>query len=230
MVKIGKKRDDFPKQVENNTEFNKYVASFAVATLLLIIGIFVGNHIAETKISNIKQMESDMQFDIMSMEIQDLLFTQNPCYAIPIQLEEGLKDTSLKISFMEDQLGKADERVINLKKDYSLLQIKHYIIMNTRKEKCGLNYGTILFFYSNKKEKIADSEKQGYVLDSIRRQYQVENVKIYSLDMDLDLYVIDELAGFYDISDIPAMVINNRTFIGFKSRDEVERVLNLSIS
>lgn len=228
MVKIGKQKNNFPDKTENNIEFNKYVASFAIATLLLVIGIIVGNYLSEERMSSIKEMESKIQFDIMSMEIQDLLFNENPCsLTATVELEQRLKDTATTISFMESQLGKTDERVINLKKEYSLLEIRHYIVMKTRKEKCKLNYSTILFFYSNQEEKISDSEKQGYVLDNIRQKYNVENIKVYSLDRDLDLYIIGELARFYAVSDVPAIVIDNRTFIGFQSKDKVEEILNL---
>ncbi|MFH1248706.1 MAG: hypothetical protein V1660_00980 [archaeon] len=228
MVKIGDLKNKFPENMENKAEFNKYIASFAIATLLLTIGIIVGNYLSEEKMSKIKEIENNIQFDIMSMEIQDLLFTENPCNSISIQLEERLKETATKISFMENQLGKTEGRVINLKKEYSLLEIKHYIIMKTKKDKCNLNYSTILFFYSNQKEKIYDSERQGYVLDNIRQKYKVENVKVYSLDKDLDLYIIGELAKFYGVWDVPAIVVNNQTLMGFQSKEKVNKILNIT--
>lgn len=225
MVRISKPKQNFPQEVNGNVEFNKYVASFAIATLLFIIGIIIGNYLANQKISTINQMESNIEFDMTSMEIQNLLFAENPCYVTMIGLEEKLRDTEKKISFMEGQLGKNDERVINLKKYYSLLEIKHYLAMQKRRNECNLNYSTILFFYSNTKDKILDSEKQGYVLDSLRQEYSVDNVKIYALDRDLDFYIIGELAKFYNVTDSPGIVMNNRTLIGFHSKEEIEGLL-----
>lgn len=227
MVAIAKIKQDFPNGVNSNVEFNKYVASFAVATLLFIIGIVIGNYLAEEKISKITQMESNLEFDITSMEIQNLLFSENPCYTAAITgLEEKLRDTERKISFMEGQWGKDNEGVIKLKKYYSLLEIKHYLSMEKRRKECNMSYSMILFFYSNTKDKIAESERQGYVLDSIRQKYEVENVKIYALDKDLDLYIIEGMARFYNVSDSPAIVINDRLLAGFHSKEEIEKIIN----
>jgi hypothetical protein len=225
MVAIAKIKQEFPNGANSNVEFNKYVASFAVATLLFVIGIIIGNYLAEEKISKITQMESNIEFDITSMEIQNILFSENPCHTAMTGLEEKLRDTEKKISTMEGQLGKDNSGVTKLKKYYSLLEIKHYLSMEKRREECNMSYSMILFFYSNSKDKIAESEKQGYVLDSIRQKYNVENVKIYALDKDLDLYIIGELARFYNVSEPPAVVINNRTLTGFRSKDEIDGLL-----
>ncbi len=222
MVAIAKIKQDFPNGTNSNVEFNKYVASFAVATLLFIIGIIIGNYLAEEKISQITQMESNLEFDITSMEIQNILFSENPCHIAMTGLEEKLRDTERKISTMEGQLGKDNSGVIKLKKYYSLLEIKHYLSMEKRRKECNMSYSMILFFYSNSKDKIAESERQGYVLDSIRQKYEVENVKIYALDKDLDLYIIGELARFYNVSEPPAVVINDRTLTGFRSKEEID--------
>ncbi|MBS3090400.1 hypothetical protein J4433_01375 [Candidatus Pacearchaeota archaeon] len=225
MVAMSKSKHGFPKETESNVEFNKYVASFAVATLLFIIGIVIGNYLAEEKISKITQMESNLEFDITSMEIQNLLFSENPCYTAITGLEEKLRDTERKISFMEVQLGKDNEGVIKLKKYYSLLEIKHYLSMEKRRKECNMSYSMILFFYSNSRDKIAESERQGYVLDSIRQRYEVENVKIYALDKDLDLYIIEGLARFYNVSDSPTIVMNDQLLEGFHSKEEIESII-----
>lgn len=225
MVRIGKINRKFPKKVKTNMEFNKYVATFAIATLLLIIGIIIGNYLSNQKISTIKDMENNIQLDILSLEIQGLLFEQNPCLTSLSSISDKLSETSDKISYMEDQLGKQNSQVINLKKYYSLLEIKHYLLMEKRKEECSADYDLIIFFYSNSKEKISESEKQGYVLDSLMQEYGSEKLKIYSIDLDLDLPIIKDIAKFYNVQEVPSIILNGKTMAGFHGKEELRQYL-----
>ncbi len=225
MVRIGKINRRFPKKVKKNIEFNKYVATFAIATLLLLVGIIIGNYLSNQKISAIKEMENNIQLDIMSLEIQSLLFEQNPCLTSLSPISDKLSETSDKISYMEDQLGKQNSQVINLKKYYSMIQIKHYLLMEKRKEECKTDYNIIIFFYSNDRNKISESEKQGYVLDSLRQEYGSEKLKVYSIDLDLDLAIIKDITKIYSVVEVPSTVINGKTFVGFHGKEELRQYL-----
>jgi len=223
MVRIGKINRRFPKKVKKNIEFNKYVATFAIATLLLLVGIIIGNYLSNQKISAIKEMENNIQLDIMSLEIQSLLFEQNPCLTSLSPISDKLSETSDKISYMEDQLGKQNSQVINLKKYYSMIQIKHYLLIKERKEKCKTDDVIILFFYSNSDENIKESEKQGYVLSYFAEKYGREKIKVYSLDGDLDLEIIRDLKKIEDIFIFPTTIVNGKQYIGFHPREDFER-------
>lgn len=225
MVKLGKLDRNFPEPSGKKYDVNKYVASVAIATLLLIIGILIGNYFSQQKVSSITQMENDLRLNTISMEIQDTLFSQNPCVFQPSSTESALEDVEFKISMMESQLGKKDSRVLELKKYYSLLEIKHYLLMSTRKSKCAENYSTILFFYSNTDTNLAESEKQGYVLDDLRNLYGLDNLKVYSLDSSLGLDVIGSLMSLYGINQTPSLVVNNATLPGYQEKDKLMSIL-----
>lgn len=212
------------KMQKHKIHKDRYIATFALATLCFIIGILIGNAITSSKIAKVESMEDKLKFDIMSLEIENLLATENPCSAIPETLEEQLGKTTIKISFLENQLGKDDLQVLELKKYYSLLEIRHWLFMQKRKERCGENYTLVLFFYSNKPENIDLSEKQGYVLDYLRNEYGLERLKVYSLDYDLDLGVIKTLIEVYDITEVPSMIIDGGFYLGFHSKDELEKL------
>jgi hypothetical protein len=228
MVKLGRINRNFPELKGKQHDLNKYVAAFAIATLMFVVGLFVGATFVNQKIAKINTMEEAMKFDLASVELQDMLIRQEPCSPIA-SFEEELADMESKISYMEDQLGKKDAKVIDLKKYYSIIELKHYLLMNERKGKCGGNYSLILFFYSNADEALLDSEKQGYVLDSIRRGYGPEKVKIYSLDKDLDLDIIRTFVELYKIKDAPTLVIGSGVYPGFKSLDEMRKILSLPV-
>jgi len=204
----------------------RYIASFALATLCFIIGILIGNTITMNKIAKIEKMENKLKYDIMSLELESMIAEKQPCFSFPKILEEKLGEITTKIAFLENQLGKTHPKVLELKKYYSLLEIRHYFLLKERKERCKENYTIILFFYSNKPENIEFSERQGYVLDYLREKYGLEKIKVYSLDYDLDLGIIRSLKAFYNITQVPSMVFNEDVYLGFHSKEELEKLFS----
>ena len=84
-----------------------------------------------------------------------------------------------------------------------------------------------MFFYSNADKNLAESEKQGYVLDSLRNRYGTGKLKTYSLDIDLDLDIIHTLVELYKIESTPALVMDGKKYIGFRSIEEIQKILSL---
>ena len=203
----------------------KYIAVFALATLLFIVGILVGYWISEWKIKKTLEVEKKLRFDLLSLELETEMLENYPCTIEAMMLEEELGKIARKVSFLEEQLGKRNPKVLELKKYYSLLEIRHYLLMKERKKMCNENYTLILFFYSNLPENIEVSEKQGYVLDYLRDKYTTKRVKIYSLDYDLDLGIIKELIRIHNISEVPSLVIDGNLYVGFQSKEKLERIL-----
>jgi len=220
-MQINKPDRNFPK-AKSSYDLNKYVATFAIAALFLIMGIFIGNYLNNQKVLVVDEMQNNLKYELMSIELQDLLFKQDPCHTPITFLEDTLSETSDKISFLEDQLGKTNDQVIELKKYYSILEIKHYLLLKERKDKCKTNDTLILFFYSNEKAFIEESEKQGYVLDSLRQEYDSNKIKIYSLDVNIPLSIINYLIDFYKISYQPSLIINDNLLVGFKTKEEIK--------
>lgn len=205
---------------------DRLIAAIAIAILFFAAGIFIGYIITQGKLAKVESMENKLRFDIMSIELESVIASENPCFANPKTLETALDEVTMKISFLENQLGKNDPQVLELKKYYSLLEIRHYLYMQERKEKCGEDYSLILFFYSNKPENIDMSEKQGYVLDYLKDKYTIERIKVYSLDYDLDLGVIKSLVQQYSVTETPSLVIDRNLYFGFHDKEELEKLFS----
>ena len=133
MVKVGKIDKNFPEHKHENYDRNKYVAAFAIATLMFVVGLLVGACFMNQKITKIAEAEENMKIDLASVELQDMLLRQEPCAPISA-FEEKLSETESRISYLESQLGKKDKSVLELKKYYSLLELKHYLLMKDRKD------------------------------------------------------------------------------------------------
>ncbi len=211
------------KYPERQINVTKYVAVFAVTILLFVAGLLFGQFLTDQKYKNIQNIETGLSLELSDLEVQNSLVEDYPCnnyfvYSLGGKIDE-LGD---KLILLEDQIGKNDPRVIDLKKPYTLLLIRHYLLIKERAEKCNEKYVTILFFYSNKQDFIDASERQGYLLGYFANKYGYDKVKVYSLDGDIDLGTIGALKEVYNVTYFPTTVIGDKVFIGFHDKEELE--------
>lgn len=203
---------------------SRYIVTFSFATLLFIVGILIGSAITSSKVESMINMNEELRLEMLDLELQGALAGQNPCGNYVIYgLGEKLDDLGTRLTMLEDQLGKNDENVIELKKPYTLLMIQHYILIKKRVEKCGENYSIVLFLYSNKPENVEKSKEQGFVLNYLAKKYSYENIKVYSLDADLKLGIINTLKEAYNVTTTPTTIVNDKVYVGFHSVEEFEK-------
>ena len=95
----------------------KYLAVFATTTLIFIIGLIMGQNIADTKLTNLENIEDELRAGTMAMELQYLLLSENPCISLngsSAPLSEELYQLGSKLDFMEQTRGTEDPTVIRL--------------------------------------------------------------------------------------------------------------------
>jgi len=126
---------------------------------------------------------------------------------------------------MESQLGKDDERVINLKEYYSLLELRHWLFLNKAKRECNMTYDLVIYFYSNEGD-CDDCEEQSQVLTYVHKKNPRFNV--YSFDINIENPAVDTLKARYALKSTPTIIINNNVFEGFTGKDELFRELNMT--
>ena len=213
-----------PKYPERQINVTKYIAVFAVTILLFIVGLLFGQFLTNQKYEDIQTIDENLKLELSDLEVQNSLAESYPCNNFFVySLGSRLDDLGNKLILLENQVGKNDKRVIELKKPYTLLLIQHYLLIKERAQKCNEEYVTVLFFYSNKPEFIDASEKQGYLLGYFANKYGYDQVKVYSIDGDLDLGTVDSLKNIYNITYFPTTVVNDLVFIGFHDKEELEK-------
>ncbi|MBS3112707.1 hypothetical protein J4418_01325 [Candidatus Woesearchaeota archaeon] len=200
----------------------KFVGVLAATTLIFMIGIQLGNYLSSIKITRIEDLQNNIKVDTLGLETQLLIVSKNPCEILKLGImDEELYEIGSKLAYIESQYGHGDESVQRLKNYYSILELRHWILLNNVKEKCNIDYDLILYFYSNELD-CNDCEKQGFVLDYIRRTNS--NVKIYSLEYSLDNPAINTIKALYKIKaeELPVIIINGEAYTGFKDKAEFE--------
>lgn len=202
-------------------DWKKYVIVLFITSAIFISGLWVSNYFNNKKIDQLKSIESSISLDLLSSETQFDLLQEVSCKDISSTvLSSELNSLADKISYSENNIGVKNVDVISLKKSYSLLEIKDYLLMKKITDRCGDKSIFILYFYKN--NNCADCTKQGYVLTDLRQKYP--NLRVYSFDYNLDLSAIKSMISIYKVSDnLPAIVINGKVYSGLKTVEEIEK-------
>ena len=213
--------------MRSRLSMTKLLAVFATTTLIFIVGIFAGQYIASMQISDLQEVQRELQLQSNGIDIKYSLLSENPCFALSSEnVNEELYFISDMLIDMERAYGKNDFEVLKLVEEYSLLEIRHYMIRQRAKETCESDKNLILYFYSN--EGCDECVQQGYVLTFLRQKY-LDSMNVYSFNVNINNPAINtfkEINAVQSPTSIPIVVINGETYYGLHDADEIEAKLN----
>ncbi|MBP9714922.1 MAG: hypothetical protein KBD52_00300 [Candidatus Pacebacteria bacterium] len=207
--------------MNNNLDWKKYFLVFLITVGLFLTAIYLSNYFGEKKLSQLKTIQDQIAIDILSSETQFSLLSELSCKNVSgASLSNELDELGGKLDWGEKNLG-ATEEVSYLKKYYSLLQIKDYLLMKKISERCGHKYAFVLYFYTTL-ENCSECEKQSLVLSKLRSTYP--ELRVYSFDFSTDLSAVKAMLDIYKIEDtkLPALVIEDEVLTGFNSVEELD--------
>ncbi len=204
-------------------KYSKYFFVF-----LLTLGIFAGAWQTSTilndkKFANLKATQDQVSIDILSSETQFDLLQEDSCVESATSVfGRELASLAEKIAYTEQHVTTSVE-INTLKKQYTLLQVRDFLLTKRVSERCKQVTTTIFYFYGTSADCL-DCVRQGYVLDAIRSQYP--SVRVYSFDYNLDLDTIKALVSIYKIGDtLPALVINGTTYQGYQTLEQLRALI-----
>lgn len=198
-------------------------ALLALGLTLLLTGtvIYAVNYLNDIRIRELSAIEDQLAVDTLSLDTQFSLLSAAPCNSsTSTTFTTELSDLGSRLSYAENQLGTDDTRVIHLKKRYSLLEIRDYLITKQFASECNTHPVIVLYFYSNNGD--CDScDKAGYALSYLRDTHPA--LRVYSFDYNLDLGALKTLIGLLGVAEpLPAFVINGKQHHGFTTLADLE--------
>ena len=202
----------------------KYLYVLAITSFIFFTAIFFSNYFNDRRLSELRSIADTISVDILSSETQYALFQESSCTDVGTPtLAPQLNELAEKLSYAEGQLGDKNEEVRELKRYYSLLEIKDYLLNKRIAEKCGQAPSYVIYFYSNEGD-CPDCEREGYVLTYLREKYP--SLKVYSFDYHLDLAALRTLISILKIkNELPSVVIGGQVSYGFKEKEALEAFL-----
>jgi len=197
-------------------------------TIILFISIYSLNFLIG------EQREEKVNEDMDNIlreyeEIQAIMLMSNifgkesSCTAMEqmmLEMDENLWDLGIKIEkyrkLTEEYMK--DSFYITQKETFNRKQIIYYSLLKEVEEWCGQDRTTILYFYK-KKEECEDCDAMSFVLTNIKKDVENE-LAIFSFDANLELNSLNVLIDHYNVSSYPCIVIEDKTYCGFKDRSE----------
>lgn len=204
----------------------KYTFTFFVTVTIFATAFFASTFFSNKRVENVKFIQDNIAIDILSSETQFDLLKEVPCQNVSdSMLSPELNELGDRLSHTENDRGENDDDVMYLKKYYSLLQVKDYLLSKKLADKCGAvkKQVFIIYFYSNRGD-CPECQREGYVLTRLKEKYP--DLRVYSFDYNLPLSVVDSLRAIYRITNVlPALVIEDKTYTGYKSVEDLEMLL-----
>ncbi len=202
-------------------DWKKYLIVFLITATLFLSASYLSNYFGDRKLGELKTIQDKIAIDVLSSETQYALLSDLSCKNLSGAVLSGeLAELARKLEWGEENLG-ASEEVLYLKKYYSLLEIKDYLLAKKIAERCKVKSAFILYFYTTL-ENCQECERQGLVLTALRDKYP--ELRVYSFDYSIDLSAVKSMLTIFKIEDtkLPAVVIDDEVLTGFHSLEELE--------
>lgn len=208
-----------------NLHYKRYILALIISLVIFMSGFLASNTLTNKKLESLKNVEDDISLNILSSETEYDILKEVSCDNFKNQtaLTKEIGELADKLSLLEGS-NENDIRILSAKKRYSLLLIKDYLLSKRLSENCGTKPTFVIYFYGNA-DVCPECVKTGYALSSLRQDY--EKLRIYSFDYNLDLPLIKTFASLYNInsSELPAVIINNRKYIGLNTKESIDKLL-----
>lgn len=198
--------------------------AFGITIILVATIVSAVNYLNNARLRELAAIENQLATDALSLETQFSLLETAPCESAASSTLIGeLADLGARLAYTEEQLGNDNEEVIRLKKQYSLLMIRDYLLTKRLAAACGNKFKpvVVLYFYSNAGD-CSDCDKAGYALSYLHDTYP--KLRVYSFDYNLDLGALKTLIAVHKVkANPPAFVIDGKHVYGFTSLTDLEK-------
>lgn len=208
--------------MSHQIDWRKYLFVFVITLGLFVTAIYLSNYFGERKMNQLKVIQDQIALDILSSEAQFSLLSEMSCKNINDSVLSGeLEELGQKLEWGQSNLGNTEE-LTYLRKYYSLLQIKDYLLMKRISARCGVKSAFILYFYTTA-QKCGDCVRQSIVLTTLRNRYP--ELRVYSFDYGTDLSAVTAMLQIYKIKDteLPALVLDDDVLTGFQDIEGLDK-------
>lgn len=207
-------------------DYSRYLISLVITIAIFSTAFYVSYFFSQKRVDNVKSIQDSIAIDVMSTETEFLLKEVSCSNEGASGVVKKLNELADKLTYTESKLGGDDEQVIYLKKYYSLLQIKDYILGKQTADSCGEAKRPIymMYMYSNQRDMCEDCQKQAVVLAGLRDIYP--ELRVYTFDYDLDLAPLDTIKKIYKTrAEFPILIVEDKAYYGLKSLEELKTLL-----
>ncbi len=120
-----------------------------------------------------------------------------------------------------EKYSEVQPEYVKLKRDYTLLSIRTWLLSLDVKEKCGEEIIPALYFYSRDCDSCID---QSYVLDNLKEENP--NFSAFIVDFNLDEPIVKIIKNVYNVTEVPSFIINDKLYPGYQSLEQMKKIIS----
>lgn len=204
-----------------------YAAAFAMSLAMFLTGLYVGSIIDRSNVENISTDVMRISERVSSLQLLLLMDEEGPHFC-PLYsselaaIDEEVELLGYRLSFLEDTKQIMDPE---LKKRYFVLEAESYLLSKKARSLCGGDEVLLINFYSNLDcdDCIAQGQEILRMRDALSSKGR--SIKLYSFDGTLGSPIADALAARYGVTTYPTVVIEDVSYPGYRSSDELARIV-----
>ncbi len=206
-------------------DWKKYFIVFLITAGIFFVATYLSSSFSNKRFDQMRVFQDKLATDILSSEARFDLLERTSCehFVDDALLSEELNLFGSRLAVMERHLDKDDPAVEQLKRYYSLLQVKDYILVTQLAEKCDTNPVVVLYFY---KQDCTDCESQEFVLENVSKDYS--GLNLYSFDYDTELSAVRTLISTLGVKEenLPTLIINGEVYSRGLTEKELRELLS----
>jgi hypothetical protein len=200
-----------------------YLSAFLISLVIFVTGIYIGTVIDTANLQDISGEVSSVSEKVTSLQL--LMLTEGnsssfcPVYRSELDsIDQEVENIGYKLSYLEDERQVFDSE---LKKKYFLVEAESYLLSSKVNELCGERSVLLIHFYSNKG--CERCREQGPEVLKARDGLVAQGVdiKLFSFDGELGSPVAESFERQYSVTSYPSIVIDGKTYPGFKTSEEI---------
>lgn len=202
----------------------RHLVALIITLCIFVIGVLIGIVLTGTRLQYMQDKTFEQNLDFESIQAQYLYLTMlNENQNCPAVLEafdsnlKNLESARMRLEAYDEEAKISENSHTLLKREYTIAQVRYWLLAKEVKKTCEKDMATILYFYS---KDCADCQNQAMILDYLKKIFK-DRLLIFSLDADLNEPLIPILKKAYDIDDYPSLVIEGKTFKGLTIRKTI---------
>ncbi|RMF55529.1 hypothetical protein D6745_02005 [Candidatus Woesearchaeota archaeon] len=209
----------------------RYFLAFVLTVAVFLFGLLLGLVIEGKRVAYIEDKTKAQNLEFSSLQLQyqyiDQLSREENCEAVTKTFNEYIKtleEARIRLeNYKEDATLRSQEFDL-LWRDYTIAQLRYWLLAKRTKEICDEDYVTVLYFYSTKKE-CPDCEEQAFVLTYFKKLLK-DKILIFALDSNFEQEpMISILKKTFEVSTYPTIVVQDEKFEGLVDKKELKEVL-----
>ncbi len=219
--------------MQQNKVNRAYFIALVTSILIYILGIGTGLYIQKTNAAKTQQLVESLQRRVESAQLEyvyiSTLGDRISCDSLSTLVDETTRDVrniGSKLAELEKK-NETGNSFDTLKRDYTILSSRGWILNTYVQERCQKNTTTILYFYSIP---CSDCEKQGYILDDLAEHEFKDKFLVFVLDAQIEEPIVATLKTTFNIHSTPSIVVGNTTYVGLQTKDNLEKIISQELT